>query len=102
MILYYLAAKKFSILNWRRDFCDWSISSHSIWKVMLSRHLTEYSTLEGIMLYRRSLNTDQLTETVVRRRASSIMFIVMCYTPVCDVIIVFIFECCALLRLLLS
>jgi len=45
IILDYLAAKKFEILDWRRDFCDWSISSHSIWKVMPSRHLTEYNTL---------------------------------------------------------
>jgi len=27
IILDYLAAKKFGILDWRRDFCDCSISS---------------------------------------------------------------------------
>jgi len=43
--LYYLAAKKSWILDWRRDFCDWSISSHSIGKVILFRRLTEYNTL---------------------------------------------------------
>jgi len=33
-----MAKKKSGFLDWRRDFCDWSISSHSIWKVMPSRH----------------------------------------------------------------
>jgi len=41
IILDYLAAKKSGILDWSKDFCDWSISSHSIWKVKSSRHLTE-------------------------------------------------------------
>ena len=45
IVLDYLAAKKSSILDWRRDFCDWSINSHSIWRVMPFRHLTEYNTL---------------------------------------------------------
>ena len=31
------------------------------------------------MLYTRTLNTDQLTETVVQRRALNVMFNVMCY-----------------------
>jgi len=43
--LHYLAAKKSGILDWSRYFCDWSTSSHSLWKVMPSRHLTEYNRL---------------------------------------------------------
>jgi len=45
IILDYLAATKSEVLDWRRYFCNWSISSHSILKVMPSRHLTEYNTL---------------------------------------------------------
>ena len=41
----YLTVKESGISDWRRDFYDRSISSHSIRKVMPSRHLTEYSTL---------------------------------------------------------
>ena len=40
------------------------------------------------MLYTRTLSTEQQTETVVRRRALRVMFNVVCYMPVCDVIIV--------------
>ena len=47
----YLAAKKSGILYWRRDFCDWSLSSHSILKVMPFRHLTEYNTLRDKALH---------------------------------------------------
>ena len=36
IILAYFAAKKSWVLDWRRCFCDWSISSHSIWSVMPS------------------------------------------------------------------
>jgi len=50
IILYDLAAKKSEILYLHKDFCDWSISSHSIWKVMPSDILP--STIHsGIMLY---------------------------------------------------
>jgi len=45
IILDYLAAKKSGLLDWRRDFCNWSISSHSIWKVMPFRHFTKCDTL---------------------------------------------------------
>ena len=31
-----MAAKKSGILDWRKDFWDWSISSPFIWKVMSS------------------------------------------------------------------
>jgi len=55
IILDYLAAKKSGILGLRKDFCGWSISSHSIWKVMPFRHLTEYNTLRDT----RTLDTDQ-------------------------------------------
>jgi len=54
IILDYLAAKKSWILDWRRDFCDWSISCHFIWRVMPSRHLTEYSTLRYIVLLKHT------------------------------------------------
>ena len=50
-ILDYLAANKSGILDRRRDFCYWSISSHSNWKVMPFRHLTECSTLRGNALH---------------------------------------------------
>ena len=45
IILYYLAAKKSWILDWRIDFCDWFKCRHSIWRIIPSRHLTEYNTL---------------------------------------------------------
>jgi len=45
IIVDYLAAKKSLILDWHRDFCNWFISRHSIWRVMPSRHPTEYNTL---------------------------------------------------------
>jgi len=44
IILDYFAAKIWDF-DWRRDFCDLSTSSHSIWKVMPSRHLTVCNTL---------------------------------------------------------
>jgi len=60
IILDYLAAKKSGILDWRRDFCDWSISIYSIWKVMPSKHLTEYNTPRDIALHlTRKLHTNQ-------------------------------------------
>jgi len=68
IILDYLVAKKHGILDCSRDFCDWSKSSHSIWKAMPSRHLRSAIHL-GIMLYTRTFYTDQQTETVVRGRA---------------------------------
>jgi len=40
---------------------------------MLSRHLTEYNTLRDIVLHKHT-QTDQYAETVVRRRALSVMF----------------------------
>jgi len=41
-----VAAQKSRILDWcTRDFCDWSISSLSIWNLMSSRQLTKYNTL---------------------------------------------------------
>ena len=33
------------------DFCGWSISSHSIWKVMPSRHLTGYNILRDTVVH---------------------------------------------------
>jgi len=42
IILDYLTPQKFGILDWRRDFCDWYASSHSIWKLMPFRYPTEY------------------------------------------------------------
>jgi len=48
----YLAVMKSGILDWRRDFCDWSISSHSIWKVIPTRHVTEYSALRDNALHK--------------------------------------------------
>jgi len=52
IILGYLAAKKSGILDQRRFLCDWSISCrHSVWKAMLSRHLTEYNTLRNNALH---------------------------------------------------
>jgi len=60
IILDYLAAKKFGILDWCRDFCDWCLSSYSIWKVMPSKHLTEYNTLrDNALHFTRKLNTYQ-------------------------------------------
>jgi len=41
----YLGSKKSGILDWRKDFCEWFLSIYSIWKVMPSKHLTEYNTL---------------------------------------------------------
>jgi len=43
-MLDYSTAKKYGLLDWRRAFCDWSISRHSIWKVIPSRHVAEYNT----------------------------------------------------------
>jgi len=51
IILDYLAANKSGILEWRRDYCEWSISSHSIWKVMPFRHPTEYNILRDNALH---------------------------------------------------
>jgi len=53
----YLAEKKSGIFDWCRDFCDWSLSNYSIWKVMPSKHLTEYNTLRNYALhFTRKLN----------------------------------------------
>jgi len=50
IILDYVVAN--GILDWRKDFCNWSITSHFIWEVMPSRHLTEYkNTLRGNALH---------------------------------------------------
>ena len=87
IILDYLAAKKSGILDWRRDFCDWSISSHSIWKVMPSKHLTEYNTLRDIALhFTRKLNTYRPKPWCggVPSAVCSTWYA----TPVCDAIIV--------------
>ena len=54
IILDYLAAKKSGILYWHGDICAWSISSHSVWKVIPSRHLTEYNTLRNNALHRNT------------------------------------------------
>ena len=51
IILDYLPGKKSGILEWRREFCDWSKSSHSILKVMPFRYLTEYNTLRDNVLH---------------------------------------------------
>jgi len=53
-----------------------------MWKVMSSKHLTEYNTLRGNALhFTRKLNT-QYTETLVRRRSFSDMFNVISYAHV--------------------
>jgi len=60
IILDYFAAKKSGILDWRRDFCEWSLSIYSIWKMMPSKHLTEYNTLrDNALLVTRKLYTNQ-------------------------------------------
>jgi len=51
IILDYLTANKSGFLDWRRDFCDWFISSHSIWKVMPFIHFTECYTLRDNALH---------------------------------------------------
>jgi len=51
IILDYFPGKKSGILEWRREFCVWFISSRSIFKVMPSRHLTEYNTLKDNVLH---------------------------------------------------
>jgi len=56
----YLAAKRSGILDWRRDFCDWSASSRSIWKVMSFRHVTEYNTLRDNALHSHTQHCDRL------------------------------------------
>ena len=59
IILNFLAAKKSGILDWRRDFCDWSCSYY-IWKVMPSKHFTEHNTLrDNVLHFTRKLNTNQ-------------------------------------------
>jgi len=55
----YVAAKKFGILDWRRDFSDWFISTPFIWKVMSSIPGHESRIHSEIILYTRTLNTDQ-------------------------------------------
>jgi len=50
---------------------------------MPSKHLNEYNTLRGNALhFTRKLNTNQYTETLVRRRAFSGTFNVISYTRV--------------------
>jgi len=50
---------------------------------MPSKHLTEYNTLRGNALhFTRKLNTNQFTETVVRRPSFSDMFNVIIYARV--------------------
>jgi len=84
VILDYLAAKKSAILTDAEIsvFCDWSISSPFIWKVMSSMPGHESTIHSEIMLHTRTLNTDQQTETVVRRRALSVMVNVICCSRV--------------------
>ena len=53
-----------------------------MWKVMSSKHLTEYNTLRGNALhFTRKLNT-QYTETLVRRHSFSDMFNMISYAHV--------------------
>ena len=77
IILDYLAAKKmwgFGLVH---------ILFTLIWKVMPSKHLTEYNTLRGDALhFTCKLNTNQYTETLVRRRSFSDMFNVISYVHV--------------------
>jgi len=54
IILHDLATKESGILDWRRYFCDWSISSHFIWKVMPSRHVTEYNTRRDNVVHKHT------------------------------------------------
>jgi len=50
---------------------------------MTSKHLTEYNTLRGNALhFTHKLNTNQHTETLVRRRFFSDMFNVIIYARV--------------------
>jgi len=52
---------------------------------MPSKHLTEYNTLrDNALHFTRKLNTNQQTETLVRRRAFSVTDAM----PVCDAILV--------------
>jgi len=55
-ILHNMAANKSGVLVWRRDFCDWSTSNHSILKVMPSKHLTEYNTLRDNVVHKHTLH----------------------------------------------
>jgi len=59
IILDNLAAKKSGILDWQRDFCNWSLI-YSIWKVMHSEHVTEYNALrDNALHFTGKLNTYQ-------------------------------------------
>ena len=82
IILHYLAANKSGIFDWRRDLCDLSIGSHSVWKLMPYRHLTECNTLRGDALNKHTQHNTVETETVMRRRTLSVMFNVICYARV--------------------
>jgi len=76
IILDCLAVKK---LGFRTD----AYTFYSVWKVMPSKHLTEYNTLRcNALHFTRKLNTNQYTETVVRRRPFSDMFNVISYARV--------------------
>ena len=60
IILRDLAVKKSGILDWRRNLCDRLYKRPSIWKVIPSRHITEYNTVHSwILLFTSKLNTDQ-------------------------------------------
>jgi len=77
-----VAGKKSVILDWRRDFCDWFRSSPFIWKVMCFIPGHKSTIHSRIILCTSTLNTDQQTETVVPRRALSVVFSVMSYVHV--------------------
>ena len=84
IILDYLTAKKSGILDWRRDFCDWSLSGYSIWRVM-HPNILQSTIRSGIMLY-----TSHASSTLMSRLkpwcggVSSAWYAM----PVCDAIIV--------------
>jgi len=82
-----LAAKESGILDWRRNFYDWSTSSHSIWKVMLSTHLTEYNALRYNALHtctqHWSIDWNRGAAACLEHLSSS-----QYAMPVCDVIMI--------------
>ena len=76
IILDFLAAKYLG-------FWTAAYTFYSVWKVMSSKHLTEYNTLKGNAVhFTRKLNTNQYTETLVRRCSCSDMSDVISYARV--------------------
>jgi len=104
IILDYLAAKKSGILDWRSDFCDWSISSHySLYmegNALEASHRVQYA--QGYCSTLHTQTQHLQTETLVRRCTFSGMFNVICYARVWRNNRLRLVECCVQLRPLLS